>query len=65
MIISGISKSRRRRRLLRLIRRRQRRRQRRREQENTSQRTYSKARIPGTRKEGFPIPHSQVRGPTY
>ena len=61
MIISGISKSRRRRRRLRLIRRRQRRR----EQENTSQRTYSKARIPGTRKEGFPIPHSQVRGPTY
>ena len=61
MIISGISKSRRRRRRLRLIRRRQRRR----EQENTSQRTYSKARIPGTRKEGFPIPHSQVLGPTY
>ena len=58
MIISGISKSRRRRRLLRLIRRRQRRRQRRREQENTSQRTYSKARILGRKVFRFHIPRS-------
>ena len=54
MIISGISKSRRRRRLLRLIRRRQRRR----EQENTSQRTYSKARILGRKVFRFHIPRS-------